>query len=105
MAREELAGLFESTAICHVARNHIAVQFGTADMEQHRVHGMNQIKARVNQGSVEVEHQQADAMRIKLAQETNHGQFRINQVLGLGSQERLSHTANHGAKMFLRPET
>jgi len=47
---------------------------------------MNQIKAGVNQGAIEIEHQQADAMRIKLAQETNHGKIRINQVSVLSSQ-------------------
>jgi hypothetical protein len=69
-------------------------------MLQHRIHGMNQIKAGVNQGSIKIEHQQADAMRIKRAQETNHGEIRINQVSGVRSQER---PQDEG--VFLRPET
>ena len=58
-------------------------------MPQHRIHGVNQIQPGVNQGAVKIKHQQADPMRIKVAQETNHGEIRINQVLGLRSQERL----------------
>ena len=32
-------------AISHIAGNEVAVQFGTTDVSQHRIDGMNQIKA------------------------------------------------------------
>ena len=57
-------------------------------MPQHRIHGVNQIQAGVNQRAVQIKHQQADAMRIKRAQETNHGEFRINQF-SVSSDNRL----------------
>lgn len=76
-------------AIPHIACNDVAVQCGALDMAQHRIHGMNQIKARVNQGAIKVKHQQADATRIKRAQEANHGEFRITQVSGLRSHKSL----------------
>jgi hypothetical protein len=41
-------------------------------MAQRGIHGVNQIQAGVNQGAIEIEHQQADAVRIEGAEETNH---------------------------------
>jgi hypothetical protein len=37
---------------------------------------MNQIQTRINQRSVKIKDQEAEAMRIKLAQVSNHRQFR-----------------------------
>jgi hypothetical protein len=47
---------------------------------------VNQIQARVNQGAIEIKHQQADATRIKRAQETDHGEFRIAQLSAISYQ-------------------
>src|SRR5208283_5522750 len=60
------------SAISDIARHHVAIQFGAADMTQHCVHGMNQIEAGVDQSAVEIEYQQANAMWIELAEEVNH---------------------------------
>ena len=77
-------------------------------MPQHRVHGMNQVQPRIDQRAIKIKNQQADAMRIKVAQETNHGQFRINQCRSQVSeslQERLPVELEAARKIFLRPKT
>src|SRR5664279_2678785 len=60
------------SAVSHIAGNDVPIQFRTPDMPQHRIYGVNQIKTRVDQCAIKIEHQQADAMRIERSQKTNH---------------------------------
>jgi hypothetical protein len=41
-------------------------------MPQRSVHGVNQIKAGINQRAIEIKHQQANLVRIEAAKEANH---------------------------------
>ncbi len=65
----ESAAHQRGSAVSDIARNDVTVQFGAADMPHRRIHGVNQIQARVDQGAIQIKHQQADAMRIEGAQE------------------------------------
>jgi hypothetical protein len=78
----------QGSAISHVARNNRAGELRAAKMAQGCVYGMNQIQARINQGAIEIKHQQSEALRIKGAQETNHGQNRIPQPSGKADLDR-----------------
>src|SRR6202021_4243920 len=59
-------------SVSYVACYNVAVEFWTSDISQHCVHGVDQIKSRVDQGAVKIEDQQTEALRIKLAEKTNH---------------------------------
>jgi hypothetical protein len=41
-------------------------------MAEHGIHGVNQIQTRVNEGAIQIKHQQAYAMWIEGALEANH---------------------------------
>jgi hypothetical protein len=67
-------------AIAYVTGNHFTVELRASDIVQHRVDGMNQIEAGIDQSAIEIKDEKPNAMRIEAAKEMDHGEFRITQV-------------------------
>ena len=66
------------SAVAYVGSDHIAGKLGASEVLQHGVDGVDEVEARIDQGSVEVEDQQLDLAGIELALEFDHADFRIN---------------------------
>src|SRR5579859_6789318 len=60
------------SAVADIGCDHVAGEFGALHELQHRVDGMNKVKARVDQGAIEIEDQELDGCGVEVAGEADH---------------------------------
>src|SRR5579872_4002555 len=60
------------SAVADVGSDHVAWEFGALHEPQHRVDGMNEVKARVDQGAIEIEDQELDRCGVEVPSKADH---------------------------------